>query len=653
MEVQLEHLGETLRELPERADDVIVSAISHPSALAGRLLAWPRRGLLLATVAALFFCAATRADAQVTTAGGQTYGVAAESEAAPVSKPNTPLTYGGGPVVHSSAPYAIFWDPGDASAGLQELTAGFMEEVGHASGSLENVFAVATQYRDSAGNAAFSTDFRGAYTDVDSLPASGGCSEGTPCLSDAQLRAELAHYITANELPAGLNPVGAPTPVYFLFTPPGVNVCLGGAGESGHCSKAKSAGAPICSYHSVTTVNSTQVLYAVVPLNATSACQDGTGLLQEPNKSEADVVVNQVADEQIATTTDPLLNGWRDETGAKEEVPDKCRNDFSVAEGSGGEEFNQTLERKYYLNDEFDQAALFDPYPGNPCIHEVAVQPKFTEPNPVASGSPVTFNSTESVVDLGIAKYRWDFGDGTTAEVNCGARTPTNHFGPAGCNESSGVGNPNSVASTVHRYTYGGTYTVTLTLTDDGENTASVSHEVSVVGPSRPAPAPPVPTPAIETTSASQIAASSAPAATNASPAATPIAATVKVVATQSVASGSLTSVLKNGLTVHYSVNQQVAGRFEVLLASSIAKRIGLHGASATSLAQGTPAQTVIAKAILVTTKAGRSTYTIKFSKATAARLRRLHKVSLMIRLVVHNGTSSTATTVLDTANLH
>ena len=46
-------------------------------------------------------------------------------------------------------------------------------------------------------------------------------------------------------------------------------------------------------------------------------------------------------------------------------------------------------------------------------------------------------------------------------------------------------------------------------------------------------------------------------------------------------------SVLRSGLVVRYSVNEQVAGRFEVLLASSIARRIGLHGAPATGLAKG------------------------------------------------------------------
>jgi hypothetical protein len=125
-------------------------------------------------------------------------------------------------------------------------------------------------------------------------------------------------------------------------------------------------------------------------------------------------------------------------------------------------------------------------------------------------------------------------------------------------------------------------------------------------------------------------------------------------VATAAVVSRSLTSALASGLVVRYSVNEQVTGHFEVLLAASTARRIGLHGTSATGLAKGTPPQIVIAKAILVTTKGGASTVKIQFGKTTAKLLRRLGKVSLMVRLVVRNAssTSPATTTVLGTVTL-
>ncbi len=395
-----------------------------------------------------------------------------------------------------------------------------------------------------------------------------------------------------------------------------------------------------------------------------TGCQDGTGLLQAPNRPfyaellapGVNVLVNNLAAEQVAMTTDPLLNAWHETSGAEDEVTDKCRNEFlgGLYVADGEESYNQVTDgTTYYVNDEYNQAALYQGYPAQPCLNEVKVEPKFTETSPIRSGDAVTFNASPSYVDLGVAKYNWNFGDGSSAEVNCEGRTPTNGFTPASCNGSSGTGSPNPAASVVHTYAYGGAYEVTLTITDDGNNVASTSTIANVSGPPAPSPTPHSEgsTTVTSTPSTSSSAASTTSAAT---PTTTSSAGSGKpVVATQAVASHSLSSALKEGIVVRYSVSEKATGRFEVLLASSTAHKLGLRGASATGLAKGMPAQTIIANAILVTTKGGGSTYKIKFSKATAAKLRKLRKVTLMIRLSVHNAASATATTVLDTVNLH
>ena len=93
-------------------------------------------------------------------------------------------------------------------------------------------------------------------------------------------------------------------------------------------------------------------------------------------------------------------------------------------------------------------------------------------------------------------------------------------------------------------------------------------------------------------------------------------------------------------------MSERVTGHFEVLLATSLARRLRLRGPSATGLAAGTPPQTVIGKAFLVTAAGGRNTMAIHFSKATAARLAKLHGVSLMLRLVVRNAASGSAAVI-------
>jgi hypothetical protein len=207
-------------------------------------------------------------------------------------------------------------------------------------------------------------------------------------------------------------------------------------------------------------------------------------------------------------------------------------------------------------------------------------------------------------------------------------------------------------ASVFHAFPCAKTYHVNLTVEDGGgfEAQPAKATEIKVEGkpceeaaPSSGAPSGPGGS--TQTPPAASTGASGGSTAAKATPA---------PVATAAVASRSLRTVLAGGLIVRYSVNEQVAGHFEVLLAASTARRIGLHGAPATGLAKGTPAQIVIGKAILVTTKGGASTVKIKFSKTTANLLRRLGKVSLMVRMVVRNAspTSPATTTVLSVVTL-
>ena len=648
---------------------------------------------MLASILLASLCFASNAGAVTTSVAGTQFGVQPETATA-VFGGGEPLSYGKGPVVHSSASYALYWDehPGEMTGEWERLISGFLLNAGNASGALSNDFAVVTQYHDTSGaKAAYEQTFGGAYTDTDTFPSSGNCSEAAVCLTDAQIRAELTKYISALALPTGLNPTSGPTPIYYVFTPPGVTVCLEGSGERGHCSSPTSAH-PLCSYHSFIPAGGqlpSTVLYAVEPWTAGNYgtgelpevsgtdCQDGSGTIQEPNQiglgregnygpALADLTINDVADEALSTITNPLFTAWHD-TGDADEVVDKCRNYYLGNEliepppvaidphTKAGHSHNQTIgTNPYYINNVFDQAADYAAYPGVPCISAVNVHPEFTPQSPIRSGEQATFNTTQSDITLGVEKYNWSFGDGTGTEANCENRVPTNGYGPQECTGTAGTNGTNPVASTEHIYTYGGTYDVTLTITDYAGNTATVSHEVTVSGPAPPASAHKEETAATSSASTTQSSATtsagSSPATTTAATPTTPAAP--KVVATQAVTSQKLSSALKSGLVINYSVSEQVAGRFEVLLASSVARRLGIHGATATGLAKGTAAQTIIAKAILVTTKGGHSTYKIKFAQSTATKLRKLAKVSLMIRLVVHNAASPAVTTVLNTVTL-
>lgn len=384
--------------------------------------------------------------------------------------------------------------------------------------------------------------------------------------------------------------------------------------------------------------------------------------IEEPNQSGlgpdgtydtalSDVIINQIALEQENIVTDPLLNGWQD--SAHNEATDECRDWFAAGSIGGsvspdehtlaGTLSNQTIGgHTYYLQMAFNLAALKLTYPGVPCIGGANLIPSFTAPNVVNPGDIVNFDGMESDIDLnaGIdfsglgapkanyATYTWNFGDGTPV---------VSGFAPGAPVCEAPWLSP-CAASVFHSYAHGGTYEVTLTATDIGGHTASVTHPVVVTGPSgsgagSTAPGGPSTSPG------------------TVSPGAKPLPAPVAVA---SVVSRSLRGTLKKGLVVRYSVNEQVAGHFEVLLARSLARRLKIGGSPATGLPAGTPPQLVIAKAVLITTKGGHSTVAIKFSKTVAKRLSQTHKVSLLLRLIVRNAASKSplSTTVLSSVTL-
>lgn len=609
--------------------------------------------------------------------------------------------------------------PGKYHGDWQQLIDQFLYDIGANSGSLGNVFALTPQYPEANGTrAAYSSTFRGAAVDRDMYPSDGcvdpdeALNENFACFTDQQIRTELQNFIANNRLHAGLGTI------FYVLTPPDVTICTdSGGAATGHCSDstkekpwkpmAEPPSAPetaeeqsyqrsFCSYHSATSTASAEpILYAVIPWVAGSYgtnspeilpnglkikdgadCQDGTTIEQQPNQLELapdgqpdhglpDILINQIAAEQMATITDPTLDGWREPlTG--DEVPDQCRNWFEappVVQGSGspdehtgaGHFYNQVINgHSYYLNTEFNQAAQYYAYPGLNCELHNNFVPTFTVPNPVNSGDIVGFNGAESDITLEQsadqhpetqpqyrATFSWNFGDGTAVVSGPGFSGP---------NASSPL-----YASVFHSYQYGGSYAVTLTVTDAAGNIASFSQPIIVNGPPPPAPegGPGGPTPNETPTG---------PGTTNGKGSGTgsgapqgPGGSIPGPFATAVAGSRSLTRALRKGLVINYSVNEQVAGHFEVLLDSRTAARLGIQGRKAVGLPAGSPQSLIIGQAILVTTKGGHSSVRIKFSKRTNTRLRRVRKVTLLLRLVVRNAATQSpqSTTVLSPVVLH
>jgi len=385
------------------------------------------------------------------------------------------------------------------------------------------------------------------------------------------------------------------------------------------------------------------------------------GEILDPTAALTDLIVNQISAEEMNTVTDPLLNAWQDARG--EEATDLCRNFFASTDGIGesrgeiagtatanplteaGTLSNVTVgPGRYYINNVFSLS-------GGVCLGGPGLIASFTAPNPVNAGEIIGVDGMESDISLSEGKafgptgpptltyatYSWNFGDGTPEVVGFAPGAPTCEtpwLSPC-------------AASAFHSYQYGGKYTVTLTITDVAGNTTNVTHEITVNGP------PPPSSTSGQGAGSSSSGAGGSTAQGKGSSAGAPGVVPAPIAAASIIRQG-LRTALRKGLLVSYSVNEQVAGHFEVLLSSAVAHRLGIGGSPATGLPAGSPPELVIAKAILVTTKGGHSAVHIDFSQRTAARLARVHKVSLMLRLTVRNAAKSNpvTTTVLSSGTL-
>jgi PKD domain len=227
-----------------------------------------------------------------------------------------------------------------------------------------------------------------------------------------------------------------------------------------------------CSYHSQVNVDGTEVAYVVQPWTAGTAC-DEPGLPDIPNdptpqQLSVDVgarLVSPLSQGEIGAIVNPGLNGWVANDGGEIQDNQGCtplpRTLDQVTVGGSS-------QNPYFLQREWNNAAALDTDPNTyGCAPSVVLSPDFVVPSSVDQGDEVQFDGSATASTLIVPNhgYAWNFGDGTTAT------------GP----------------SVVHSYSKGGTYNVTLTVTDRGSNVQTLTQAIQVLG-SDGQPALPPPT---------------------------------------------------------------------------------------------------------------------------------------------------------------
>ncbi len=388
------------------------------------------------------------------------------------------VNYNGGPVLHATTPYLIFWDPSGnpIASGDKTLLERFFNDVAADSGKATNQYSVLSQYGDGTGSASYNQTWSSAHAinDTHAYPAPGQqCTENagfieTACLFDSQIQTEVQNEISLHSLPTGLT---GSAPIYFVVLPPDVNSCFA---DDMTC-----ADNFFCAYHSSVLAGGNDTTYANISLigaaqgttNGSKGCQfDGNDLVQAPNSATAgdtvaDVAISYMSHEDSETITDPLGNAWFSDTTGNE-VGDNCAfsGPFDPADGENPDAWLPTLGGTADAGNLFDEVINTNPYytqtewsNGNDTC-EAKPQPIAgfsASASTVSAGSPVSFNASASTEPGGsVSSYSWNFGDGATGS----GITPS------------------------HAYSTAGTYTVTLTVTGDSGNTDTTSNTVTVHG---------------------------------------------------------------------------------------------------------------------------------------------------------------------------
>ncbi len=518
------------------------------------------------------------------------------------------------------------------------------------------------------------------------------------CLTDAQIQQQLSIYVHGNNLPTGPGNVYLfLTPPDVTTCLDGTSsMCSDVSNRSGSPTlTGQDLNGAYCGYHSVIGSGGNEIVYGQIPWPVPKVtgydelgfhqvgpslvpwvdqsvpflkdCQpDGSAWVNLPNETVgaglqpllsndgaieadfSDVIDNTISHVLNGIITDPNLNGYYDSSGL--EAPDKCEatgippggdpqawwlyqtsnpQPLSLPYGvqSDSNFYNAfsvlfSDNDQYYLQAEFNQAEGNPPATYGQCVPGAELTPRFPVPASALPNQMIGFDSSSTNATMGVRQYVWNFGDGSpTAVITCPTQVP------AICNPS-----------TYHAFTTPGTYNVTLTVTDGGGYTAAATDSLKILGAAPAGGGSGSGSSGATSSSTTTTSTTTATTTTTAAPAAPAAPAIVPPKATQAIVASSVSKALRSGLVVHYSVTQQVAGHFEVLLDARTAKHLGIKGPVVKGVkVDGLSNPVEIGTALLETTKAGKDGIAITFSKTAAARLKHTRTLTLTVRLVAHN----------------
>jgi hypothetical protein len=310
----------------------------------------------------------------------------ADGADSPVSSGSPPLLFHNGQVMgtDSTGPITvtpIFWHPAGhpMDAGYESLIKQYLGDVAADSGKNTNVFSTLTEYFGTNGAINYQIRLGTPIDDTNPIPADG-CTLATKdltgiypdgsgydsCIDDAQVQAETASIVKANNLPVNL------AHIYVLYIPKHVETCFnpGSTTSRGHgvnsqactINHSKVPGG-YCAYHNMAPnrmvyANLSYPIYhsplqtALFTCGSDAGIAFGRGHLQSPNGNpDADVEISPTSHEIMEAITDPdVSTGWYDAVG--NENGDECAYRFDTPLGgsvANGTAYNQVINGHHYM----------------------------------------------------------------------------------------------------------------------------------------------------------------------------------------------------------------------------------------------------------------------------------------------------------------
>ncbi len=249
------------------------------------------------------------------------------------SAPSNDVFYHGGPTMHISISYAIFWlpsgnsfeqSPGTDSA-YMSLINRFLNDT-----SGTSYYNILNQYPDNINGTPIDRSvLGGSYLDTTPYPVAG--TQANP-LHDSDIQAEVTNAIKAN------NWVPGPNKIFHVFTGYGIESCY-------DTTNRECTFTVYCAYHSFFTQGSQSIIYSNMPdFNGPSGHCTPRQRPFPNGDSYADPEVNILSHELFEAVSDPLLNAWTDSFGS--EIGDKCSWNFDNVNSDGS---NLVLNGHKYL----------------------------------------------------------------------------------------------------------------------------------------------------------------------------------------------------------------------------------------------------------------------------------------------------------------